>query len=155
VARKPSSDNRIVPQEAQTLFRLAKRLRVGLVCFDPLIEFHDLNESDNGDMHFIAARRLQRFKSTPSLKGTTLAQGKRYENMRRVAWACLRTSPSDNGGRFGVWLAPRSAPASPSPVGATHRCHPVLGDCVPMPKQRLDTAYGSKNMRGGLHATEA
>jgi hypothetical protein len=30
---------------------------VGLVCLDPLIEFHDLNESDNGDMHFIAARR--------------------------------------------------------------------------------------------------
>ena len=55
VATRVGRDGRTVPPEARRLFELAKRAAVGLVCLDPLIELHDLNENDNGDMHFVAA----------------------------------------------------------------------------------------------------
>jgi RecA-family ATPase len=55
LARKSGSENRPVTSEAVRLFDTIVQVGAKLVCLDPLIELHELSESDNGDMHFVAS----------------------------------------------------------------------------------------------------
>jgi RecA-family ATPase len=55
IAQKTGVDRRAVTRQAHRFFRLNRQIGAKLVGLDPLIELHDLNENDNGDMHFLAA----------------------------------------------------------------------------------------------------